>query len=79
MLVRVSASQTTLLQYVTDVLVSGVGAELLPAGETITQPLYVRVEPSNQLQHAVLAVLHADIHDNESTLAESTVMGFVYM
>jgi len=56
-----------------------VGAELLPAGEELKQPLYTRVEASVLLQHSVMAVVHADLEDPEEILAESTVMGFVYV
>ncbi|TGZ84796.1 Clp1-domain-containing protein [Ascodesmis nigricans] len=59
--------------------VSNIGAELLPAGETHSQPLYSKIEPSVGLQHAVLAVLNADLGDKEEVFAESTVMGFVYV
>jgi polyribonucleotide 5'-hydroxyl-kinase len=59
--------------------VSNVGAELLPAGEEHGQPLYSKTEPSAQLQHSLLAVLHAEWGDSEQVLAESTVMGFVYV
>ena len=60
-------------------IASNVGSELLPAGEEHTQPLYTKTEPSVLLQHSVLGVLHADIGDSEEVMAESTIMGFVYV
>lgn len=31
------------------------------------------------LQHSLMAVLHAELGDSEEVMAESTVMGFVYV
>jgi hypothetical protein len=62
-----------------EIIASNVGSELLPAGEELKQPLYIRTEPSVLLQHSILAVLHANLDDTEEALAESTVMGFVYV
>lgn len=58
---------------------SNVGSGLLPAGEEHKQPLYTRTEPSMMLQHSVLAVLNAELGDTEETMAESTILGFVYV
>jgi len=43
------------------------------------QALLVQAECSMLLQHSVAAVLHAEIGDEVRALAESSVMGFVYM
>lgn len=59
--------------------VSNVGAELLPAGEEHGQPLYSKTEAGSMLQHSLMAVLHAEWGDSEQVMAESTVMGFVYV
>jgi polyribonucleotide 5'-hydroxyl-kinase len=59
--------------------VSNVGSELLPAGEEHRQPLYTQTEPSILLQHSIMAVLHAELGDTKAMMAESTVMGFVYV
>ncbi|KAA8895089.1 Pre-mRNA cleavage complex II protein Clp1-domain-containing protein [Sphaerosporella brunnea] len=58
---------------------SNVGSELLPAGEELKQPLYITTEPSVLLQHSIMAVVNANLDDSEEALAESTVMGFVYV
>jgi hypothetical protein len=51
----------------------------LPAGEELKQPLYITTEPSVLLQHSIMAVVNASLEDSEEALAESTVMGFVYV
>lgn len=43
------------------------------------QALLAQAECSMLLQHSVAAVLHAEIGDEVRALAESSVMGFVYM
>ncbi|KAI5813339.1 Pre-mRNA cleavage complex II protein Clp1-domain-containing protein [Pyronema omphalodes] len=58
---------------------SNVSSELLPAGEELKQPLYTQTEPSILLQHSILAVLNAELNYTEEMMAESTVMGFVYV
>ncbi|KAI5795552.1 Pre-mRNA cleavage complex II protein Clp1-domain-containing protein [Geopyxis carbonaria] len=58
---------------------SSIGSELLPAGEEHIQPLYTKTEPSAALQHSVMAMLNAEVGDTEVVMAESTVMGFVYV
>jgi polyribonucleotide 5'-hydroxyl-kinase len=60
-------------------IASTVSASLLPAGSEREQPLLTKTEPSSMLQHSVLALLHADPEDSEDVMAESTVMGFVYV
>ncbi|KAH8154848.1 uncharacterized protein LAJ45_01379 [Morchella importuna] len=56
-------------------LISGV----LPIGTEDTQPLLVKTTPTSLLQHSVAAVLHAEMGDAVEVLAESSVMGFVYI
>jgi hypothetical protein len=68
-----------LAHYRGETIASNVSSELLPAGEELTQPLYIRTEPSVLLQHSIMAVVHANLEDSEEALAESTVMGFVYV
>lgn len=61
--------------YTASPLISGV----LPIGTEDTQPLLVKTTPTSLLQHSVAAVLHAEAGDAVEVLAESSVMGFVYM
>lgn len=55
---------------------------LLPGGVDETQvqiPLLERVQPSAALTHTILAILHCDPNEPLETMAESSVMGFVYV
>ncbi|KAL7269646.1 Cleavage polyadenylation factor subunit clp1 [Rhizina undulata] len=58
---------------------SMLNSSVLPIGHEESQALLTRVEASGLLQHSVLAVLHADLNDPVEIMAESTVMGFVYI
>ncbi|CAZ85735.1 unnamed protein product [Tuber melanosporum] len=67
---------------------STLNASLLPIGHDDDeedggggggQALLVQAECSMLLQHSVAAVLHAEVGDEAHVLAESSVMGFVYI
>lgn len=58
---------------------NSIGASVLPIGIEDTQALLERTTPTSLLQHSVAAVLHSEPGDSVEVMAESSVMGFVYM
>lgn len=61
-------------------LASNINYALMPIGyEGESQPLMERITPSNMLLNSVGALLNADPNDPVEDLAESSVMGFVFM
>lgn len=45
----------------------------------VGQELYEKVEPSAEMMHSLLAVMHAAVLDPVETIRDATVMGFVYV
>lgn len=41
--------------------------------------IYEKITPSNQMLHSVLAVMHAGVNDDQITIRDASVMGFVYV
>lgn len=58
---------------------NSIGAAVLPIGIEDTQALLEKAVPTSLLQHSVAAVLHSEPGDSVEIMAESSVMGFVYM
>lgn len=58
-------------------------ASLLPGGEAeeepTRKPIYGRVQPSAQMQNAILAIVQADVNDTPENIRDSSVIGFVYI
>ncbi|KIN00369.1 hypothetical protein OIDMADRAFT_42295 [Oidiodendron maius Zn] len=55
-------------------------SSLLPGGqEDGESELYEKVEPSLAMLHCILAVMYASPVDNQETIRDASVMGFVYM
>jgi len=55
-------------------------SSFLPGGEEENeQQLYEKLEPSSLMQHCILAVMYASIHDTQETIRDASVMGFVYV
>ncbi len=42
-------------------------------------PIFERIEPSPQMQNAILAIVHADPNDSEEDIRDASVIGFVYV
>lgn len=58
-------------------------ASLLPGGEAEEDPtqkaIYERVQPSGQMQNAILAIVQADVNDTPENIRDASVIGFVYV
>ncbi|KAL8940926.1 MAG: hypothetical protein Q9211_002045 [Gyalolechia sp. 1 TL-2023] len=58
-------------------------ASLLPGGEAeeepTRKPIYERVQPSAQMQNAILAIVQADVNDTPENIRDASVIGFVYI
>ncbi|KAL8719273.1 MAG: hypothetical protein Q9225_003703 [Loekoesia sp. 1 TL-2023] len=58
-------------------------ASLLPGGEAeeeLTQkPIYEKVQPSAQMQNAILAIVQADVNDAPENIRDASVIGFIYV
>ncbi|KAL9025876.1 MAG: hypothetical protein Q9196_005374 [Gyalolechia fulgens] len=58
-------------------------ASLLPGGEAeeepTRKPIYERVQPSAQMQNAILAIVQADVNDTPENIRDASVVGFVYI
>ncbi|KAL8953152.1 MAG: hypothetical protein Q9222_000973 [Ikaeria aurantiellina] len=58
-------------------------ASLLPGGEaeetTPPKPIYEKVQPSPQMQNAILAIVHADVNDTPENIRDASVVGFIYV
>ena len=56
---------------------------LLPGGDEVDsstkQDVYNRVEPTPMMQNAVLAIVQAEPNDNQESIRDSSVIGFVYV
>ena len=56
---------------------------LLPGGDEIDssakQEVYERVEPSPLMLHSVLAIIQAEPSDNQESVRDSSVIGFVFV
>ena len=59
-------------------------ASLLPGGEAedeepTQKPVYEKVQPSAQMQNALLAIVQADINDTPGNIRDASVIGFIYV
>ena len=57
-------------------------SSLLPGGDVedpAADAIFDRVEPSQQLQNCMLAVVQADPSDNQETVRDASVIGFLYV
>ncbi|KAL8730692.1 MAG: hypothetical protein Q9166_003884 [cf. Caloplaca sp. 2 TL-2023] len=59
-------------------------ASLLPGGEAddtnnFQRPIYEKVEPSPQMQNAILAIVQADVNDTPENIRDASVMGYLQM
>lgn len=57
-------------------------SSLLPGGETedaSPHSIFDQIEPSSNMQNAILAVVQADPNDSHETVRDASVIGFVYV
>jgi len=57
-------------------------SSLLPGGETedaSSNNIFDRIEPSSNMQNAILAVVQADPKDSHESVRDASVIGFVYV
>lgn len=55
---------------------------LLPGGsddEPKVHQIFEEMQATPDMQHAILAIMHADINDSQENIRDSTVLGFVYV
>ncbi|KAL8712949.1 MAG: hypothetical protein Q9220_002807 [cf. Caloplaca sp. 1 TL-2023] len=69
----------TLISLATDTML----ASLLPGGEAEDsappKPIYEKVQPSPQMQNAILAIVQADVHDTPENIRDASVIGFIFV
>ncbi|KAL9597140.1 MAG: hypothetical protein Q9219_005362 [cf. Caloplaca sp. 3 TL-2023] len=67
---------TQQVDYTSDML-----ASLLPGGEVeeepTEKPIYEKVQPSPQMQNAILAIVQADVNDTPENIRDASVIGFI--
>ena len=47
--------------------------------EASKAPIFTKVEPSPQMQNALVAVVHANINDSQEDIRDASVLGFVFV
>ena len=45
----------------------------------VTSPIFEKLEPTPQMQNAMLAILHAEPSDPHENIRDASVIGFVYV
>lgn len=57
-------------------------SSLLPGGETegpLSNNIFDQIEPSSNMQNAILAVVQANPNDSHESVRDASVIGFVYV
>ena len=57
-------------------------SSLLPGGETedpLSHNIFDQIEPSSNMQNAILAVVQANPNDSHESVRDASVIGFVYV
>jgi polyribonucleotide 5'-hydroxyl-kinase len=57
-------------------------SSLLPGGETedpLSNNIFDQIEPSSNMQNAILAVVQANPNDSHDSVRDASVIGFVYV
>ena len=47
--------------------------------DSMIPPIFNKIEPSAQMQNAMLAIVHAEAHDPQESIRDASVIGFVYV
>lgn len=47
--------------------------------DSMISPIFDKVEPSAQMQNAMLAIVHAEANDPQESIRDASVIGFVYV
>ena len=42
-------------------------------------PIFDKIDPSPQMQNAILAIVHADPNDTQENIRDASVIGFLYV